>query len=341
MAEKSRKSGKSSGSSKKKSSGSKQQKGNRKKKVSEAKIMGVGTLFILAVAFLYRAAGCGIEFSGISITDEESGSAGDITSIHYLDVGQGDSALICGSEKTILIDGGDREYGNTVIADLKEYGVENIDCIIGTHPHADHIGGLADVLLYAAENDDLTIGEVIIPDIPEEDIPTSYTYQKFLDGIEKNNIDITFAEYKMTIDIGSGIMTLYPPVEGENYSSLNDYSVCVYLECGETSFFFTGDMEKNEELDMLEAGYLDDVKADVLKAGHHGSSTSSSEELLEQINPDYVVISCGAGNSYGHPHEEALQRFNEYADKIYRTDTDGTITCITDGKNLEWSVKGS
>lgn len=305
--------------------------------------MGVGTFLILVVAFLYRASGCDIDLSSITDTGTKTGTGetGSITNIHYLDVGQGDSTLICGSEKTILIDGGDREYGDTVIADLKEYGVETIDYVIGTHPHADHIGGLVDVLRYAAENDDLSIGEVIIPDVPEDDIPTSYTYQNFLDGIDRNNIGVTFAEYKMTIDIGSGVMTLYPPITGKNYSSLNDYSVCAYLECGDTSFFFTGDMEKPEERDLLQSGCLDGLEADVLKAGHHGSSTSSSEELLDQIDPDYVVISCGTGNSYGHPHKEALQRFNEYADKVYRTDTDGTVTCTTDGKTLAWSVKGN
>lgn len=308
--------------------------------------MTIGTLVVLAVAFMYRASGCYIDMDGLpgiehTKKDSVSSGEGSITNVHFLDVGQGDSILICGSDKNVLIDGGERDQGDVVLADIKELGVEKIDYIIATHPHSDHIGGLVDVLNYAADYDDLSVSEVIIPDIPEEDIPTTVVYEKFLDGAEVNNADVTFAEYKMTIDIGSGMITLYPPVEDKNYSSLNDYSVCAYLDCGKTSFFFTGDMEKPEEKDMLNSGYLHGLSATVLKAGHHGSNTSSSKELLDLLNPQYVVISCGTGNKYGHPHKESIKRFGEYADKIYRTDLDGTITCTTDGKNLAWTVKGS
>ncbi|MBQ8688275.1 MAG: MBL fold metallo-hydrolase [Ruminococcus sp.] len=294
------------------------------------------------MAFLYRAAGCYIDLNSIPGVEDVvlNGTPNTMTNIHFLDVGQGDSTLICGSEKTVLIDGGERDQGEVVLEDLRQYGVETIDYIIATHPHSDHIGGLVDVLEYAAENDDLSVENVIIPDIPENDIPTTSVYADFLDGVDANGISVTFAEYRQTFNLGGSILTLYPPVEGMDYSSLNDYSVCANLVCGDVSFFFTGDMETPEEYDMLEYGYLSGVETTVLKAGHHGSSTSSSEELLAQLNPECVVISCGTGNSYGHPHEEALERFRMYTDEIYRTDLDGTITCTTDGTNLAWTTRG-
>ncbi len=297
---------------------------------------------ILTVAFFYRAAGCYMDLSeipGFNDADMRSTTSG-ITNVHFLDVGQGDSILICGSEKNVLIDGGERSEGETVLENLEEFGVKTIDCIIATHPHSDHIGGLVDVLEYAAESENLTIKQVIVPDIPESDIPTSAVYADFLTGVDENGLSVTFAEYQMTLDLGDSIMTLYPPVSDANYSSLNDYSVCTSLVCGDISFFFTGDMETPEEYDLLEGGYLSGVEATVLKAGHHGSSTSSSEELLAQLNPKYVVISCGTKNSYGHPHQEALERFSEYANEIYRTDQQGTITCTTDGTNLAWTTRG-
>ncbi len=305
-----------------------------------------GTGIVLSVAFLYRAAGCYIDLSGIPGIDpadeaSRTHTGSGITNVHFLDVGQGDATLICGSDKNILIDAGERDQGEVVLAHLHELGVETIDCIIATHPHSDHIGGLVDVLEYAADYSDLEVKDVIIPDIPENDIPTTAVYADFLDGVEANDLSVTFAEFEMTIDIGSGVLTLYPPARDADYSSLNDYSVCAHLDCGETSFFFTGDMENPEEEDLLECGYLRGVTADVLAAGHHGSETSSSEEFLRQINPKYVVISCGEGNSYGHPHKAALKRFKKYTDEIYRTDLEGTITCTTDGRNLAWSMKGN
>ncbi|MBQ8515017.1 MAG: MBL fold metallo-hydrolase [Ruminococcus sp.] len=303
----------------------------------------LATVGILSVAFLYRAAGCYIDMTGIPGLESPSPAVstdGGMTAVHFLDVGQGDSTLICGTEKTVLIDGGERDQGDVVLADLKEFGVKTIDCIIATHPHSDHIGGLVDVLEYAAEYDDLEIKQVIIPDIPENDIPTTAVYANFLNGVEANGLSVTFAEYQMTLDLGSSMMTIYPPVPGADYSSLNDYSVCANLVCGDVSFFFTGDMEHPEEYDLLEGGFLSGVEATVLKAGHHGSSTSSSEELLAQLKPEYVVISCGAGNKYGHPNTEALERFYQYTDEIYRTDLDGIITCTTDGTNVAWTTEG-
>ncbi len=301
--------------------------------------MAIGAAAVISIAFMYRASGCYITLYDPTGDEIFGGSAGKETSVHFIDVGQGDSILICGSEKNVLIDGGERDQGSVVLEALADNGVETLHSVIVTHPHSDHIGGLVDVLEYAASYDDLEVRQVVMAPIPDSDTPTTSVYYDFLSAVELNEIGITMAELGDTMDIGSGIITLYPPYEDGNYDSLNDYSLCAHLECNNTSFFFAGDMETPEEYDMLDYGYLDDVTADVLKAGHHGSGTSSSRELLNQLEPQYVVISCGDNNSYGHPHKEALDRFNKYADEIFRTDKSGTITCVTNGKRIRWTTE--
>lgn len=234
-----------------------------------------------------------------------------------------------------MIDAGERDQGENVIADLQKYDVSTIDYIIATHPHSDHIGGFPDVLSYAAESDNLDVKNVIMPDLPDSKIPTTRTYEKFLDGIDANNISPKFLDNTMEIDLGSAVITLLPS-QGTDYSSLNDYSICAYLDCKDTTFFFTGDAEKEEEEDLIDAGLIN-RKADILKVGHHGSHSSSSESLLEIISPKYAVISCGTDNSYGHPHKEAVSRLENYCDKIYRTDLEGTIICTVNQDGVEWS----
>ncbi len=171
------------------------------------------------------------------------------------------------------------------------------------------------------------------PQLPDSMVPTTRTYEKFLDGIEANGLILTPAT-SMTIDMGTASLEIIPS-PAEDYSSLNDYSICAYLTCGDTSFFFTGDASKPEEKDLLEKGELDGIQADVLKVGHHGSRESSTDAFLAQLQPSYAVISCGAGNSYGHPHSEAVSRLQQYCgEQIWRTDESGTVTISSDGSNL-------
>lgn len=290
------------------------------------KIIGLIALVVIACAGSAKVFGC-------SQIDTDTNAT-----ISFLDVGQGDSILIQAEEKTVLIDGGERDQGSVVLDDLKQYGVTTIDYLIASHPHSDHIGGLIDVLDTAATTSDLTVSAVILPEIPEDDVPTTRTYEAFLDGIDDNHITPTFLSEQKTLTLGEHTtLQLIPPPAENNYSSLNDYSIAAYLDCGGKTFLFTGDAEKEEEADWLESGALRSIHADVFKAGHHGSRTSSNETLLEQIQPTYVVISCGADNSYGHPHEEALNRFQTYCDKIYRTDMDGTVICKVENGELKWS----
>ncbi len=258
--------------------------------------------------------------------------------VTFLDVGQGDSVLIQTDDATVLIDGGERDQGSVVWDDLQKYGVTTIDYVIASHPHSDHIGGLITVLNNAATTSDLTVSAVILPDVPDESVPTTRTYELFLDGIDANGITPTFLSEKETLSLGTDAsLQLIPPPAGETYSSLNDYSIAAYLDCGGKTFLFTGDAEKEEEADWISTDAFSGISdIDVFKAGHHGSRTSSSETLLVQMQPTYAVISCGVDNSYGHPHKEALQRLGSYCDTIYRTDTDGTVICTVKDGTLQW-----
>jgi len=248
-------------------------------------------------------------------------------------VGQGDSELIVTDTAAVLIDAGEQSAADDILADLQQYGITKLDWIIGTHPHADHIGGFPTILNYAAQNSDLTICNAMSPQLPDSMVPTTRTYEKFLDGIEANGLILTPAT-SMTIDMGTASLEIIPS-PAEDYSSLNDYSICAYLTCGDTSFFFTGDASKPEEKDLLEKGELDGIQTDVLKVGHHGSRESSTDTFLAQLQPSYAVISCGAGNSYGHPHSEAVSRLQQYCgEQIWRTDESGTVTISSDGSNL-------
>lgn len=315
----------------KKSAYGEQQKANSQKKINKK-------TSLLTILILIAAAGC-FHFFGCNenpIISELGGT--DSVTVSFLNVDQGDSILIQAEEATVLIDGGETDQGSVVIEDLKQYGVTTIDYVIATHPHSDHIGGLIDVLNYAAAEDSgLTIKNVIMPELPDSEIPTTRTYEKFLTGVEANDIAPTMISEPQTISLGENTdMQLIPPA-GTDYSSLNDFSLCTHLDCSGKTFFFSGDAEEDEETDLLESGWLAGLEADVFKAGHHGSRTSSTAELLAQLKPSYVVISCGADNSYGHPHEEAMERFEQYCDKIYRTDLDGTVICTVKDGELEWS----
>ncbi|MCM1529440.1 MAG: MBL fold metallo-hydrolase [Alistipes sp.] len=253
-------------------------------------------------------------------------------SVHYIDVGQGDAIYISCGDKNMLIDSGEVSQGDTVCAYLHEQGVETLDYVIGTHPHSDHMGGMAAVV------QEFDIGEFIMPHLADEDFPTTKYFERFLNAAEEKELNITEAELGMKVPFGDAQWEVIAPI-GEKYSNTNNYSVGIILRYGERSFIFTGDAEKQVEKQILENYPLRHI--DVYKAGHHGSDTSSSEEFLEAISPDYAVISCGEGNSYGHPHDVTVEKLEKYTDKIYRTDLCGTVVITTDGDNISVSTERS
>lgn len=245
--------------------------------------------------------------------------------VHYIDVGQGDCILIKSGDDTMLIDCGEIGKGDTVKAYLDSQNITQLDYVIGTHPHSDHMGCMDKIVEY------YDIGEIILPYLDESDVPTTKYFERFLTGVENKGYSITDAELDRIINIGDAECRFIAP-NSDDYSNANNYSVGIIMNHGENSFIFTGDAEEKAEKEMIDSGRLTDI--DVYKAGHHGSDTSSSEEFLEVINPDIAVISCGEGNSYGHPCDITLEKLSKYTDKVYRTDISGTVVITSDGKEL-------
>lgn len=258
---------------------------------------------------------------GGSISDEID----DDLSVHFIDVGQGDCIYITAGGSNMLIDCGEASASDKVISYLNDRGVEKLDYVVATHPHSDHMGGMSTII------DTYTIGEMIMPHLDDRDIPTTRYFEKFLDSCSNKGLYITEAQTGRKIRLGDAEAEIIAPV-GSGYNNANNYSVGIMLSHGKNDFLFTGDAEVLAEKEMIESGRLEHVR--VYKAGHHGSSTSSSEEFLEIISPDYAVIMCGEGNSYGHPHDEVVERLEEYVKQIYRTDLNGTIVFESDGINL-------
>ena len=245
--------------------------------------------------------------------------------MHFIDVGQADSILIVAPEGNMLIDAGT----NSSEGDLKNYldslGIKKFKYAVFTHPHEDHIGG-ADMIMenYEVEN-------VILPDA----VATTKTYQRMMDAIEKSKANVIQAVPGEAFYIGALKNTILAPVTTEGKDA-NNTSVVIRTEYGETSMMFTGDAEAESEAEILEKFDKSGLKCDLLKMGHHGSTTSSSDAFLEAVSPSIAVISCGVDNSYGHPHAETITKLEKLKIRYYRTDLLGSIVFKSDGKQIEF-----
>lgn len=243
--------------------------------------------------------------------------------VHFIDVGQGDSILIRSDGYTALIDAGENDQGKTVMDYLKAQGISRIDYLLMTHPHSDHIGGM-DIVI---KNFD--IGTVIMPKLMDEIVPTTRTYTEVLEALLDKDLKITASKVGASYELGQGVLTILGPAR--DYDDLNNTSLVCRFEYQGKRFLFTGDMESPVESDMLEDGV--DLRADVLKLGHHGSSSSTSKRFYRAVDPDYCIVLCGDGNSYGHPHRETIATIGESDAEIYRTDYQGDILFeVVDGE---------
>jgi competence protein ComEC len=243
-------------------------------------------------------------------------------SVLFIDVGQADSTLIfLSTGETMLIDAGESSGADAIREELDERRITDIDILVATHPHADHIGGMRSVIEH------YDIGQVLMPDMTAQ----SAVYQKMMDAINSRGIPVTEAYAGYEFSFGSARCTVVSPDTGADKDENNE-SVVIFLDFYDSEFLFTGDMETWAENEVLDAQYF--VDADVLKVAHHGSSTGTSQAFLEAVTPEYAVISCGRGNKYGHPHKETLERLIAAGAEIYRTDESGDILFLTDGQTL-------
>ena len=250
---------------------------------------------------------------------------GSYFEVYFLDVGQGDSSLIICDGEAMLIDGGNSSQSSFIYSYLENHGITHLKYIIGTHPDADHIGGLPGALNYATV-------DVAFCSALEYDTKTFHNFVKYLDN---SGVTLRIPDLMEDISLGSATGKIIGPVDST--AEGNNNSLVLRLEYGNTSFLFTGDAEYEEEKDILNNATT--LKSTVLKVGHHGSTYSTSHKFLTEVRPGYAVISAGKDNDYGHPHVKTLSRLKSASLKLFRTDLQGTIICNSDGNDVKFSVE--
>lgn len=249
----------------------------------------------------------------------------DLLTVTFLDVGQGDAAVLqCGGQ-SMMIDGGKAKASSYIYSWLKKNQISHLDVMVATHTDADHIGGLSGALNYAK------VGTAYCPATSG----TTKTFQSFVKYLKKQGKSITVPKAGDEFSLGGAQVRILGPTDPQ--AEGNNSSIVLKVTFGDTSFLFTGDAEREEEQELLESGY--DLESTVLKVGHHGSDTSTSYLFLRTVNPQYAVISVGANNTYGHPTEAVLSRLRDADVKTFRTDLQGTITAVSDGKKVTFQTE--
>lgn len=276
------------------------------------RLISILSFFIL---FVFVTSGCNLTdvLSGdVSITNSE-------LTVSFIDVGQGDATLIECGDQVMLIDAGLYGERYTVTSYIANRGIKNIDYCVATHPHSDHIGGMSQVIY------NFNVKNLVYPICDKEKENMNYV----LDACDERDVNYINPDIGDTFSLGGATVTVLSPKHKAEYENTNNYSLVLKLEYENVSFLFMGDAESKVEKELLRSGY--DLSADILKCGHHGSSTSSSEKFIDAVNPVAAVISCGKNNDYGHPHRETKDTLNKRNIQIYRTDESSHIVACSDG----------
>lgn len=265
---------------------------------------------------------------GQEITENETPTSSKLEEslvVHFLDVGEADSIFIeLPGNRTMLIDAGESKSSSNIIDYISNLGYQKLDYILGTHPHADHIGGLSAII------NTFDIGLIYMPKVAA----TSKTYENLLTTISEKNLKIKTGTSGVEIINEDNLKAILVAPNSAKYSGLNNYSLVLKLTYGRTSYLFTGDAEKTSEFEISA-----DIDSDVLKVAHHGSDSSTSLEFLDKVSPSIAVISVGADNKYNHPALTTIKNLEKYTSNIYRTDLNGTIKITSDGTNLNVEIE--
>ncbi len=301
----------------------------KKNKSITSLILFIGLLVYLFTSSSFRTSISNVKANIDNISNKRDEtkkvvSNSDTLKVYITDVGQADSILIRDGNYNALIDAGNNSDGERLVKYYKELGITNFKYVFASHPHEDHIGGMDDII------NNFDIENFYMPD----KLSTTNTFEDMLDALERKNLKYIVPKVNDKLSLNnSNIDVIYV---GSDVTDINDSSIVLKLNYFSNSFLFTGDLGSNKEKEILNSGA--NIKADVLKVGHHGSSYSTASSFLDKVNPSFAVISVGKDNIYKHPASSTLEKLNKRGIKVYRTDLDGTILFESNGKDISVST---
>lgn len=289
----------------------------------------LGIIIIVVIASFFR-----IDITDLVLEETINSSQNSISTVegefivHMIDAGQADAFLLIQGEQTALVDCGTRGTGQDVVKYLKELGITKLDYVMGTHPHDDHMGGMYDILC------NFDIGTIILPNIKSGQVTTIW-YLKLMNKIKTEKYHVEYAAKGDIYNIENTKMQII--AAQKDCKNLNNYSIVTKVSFGEIDMIMTGDAETEVEEEILKSGI--NLDAEILKLGHHGSDTSSSEEFLDAVDPDYGLISCEVGNKYEHPSKSIMDKLKERNIEIYRTDEAGSVVITITSNDVAFNCK--